>query len=394
MGAFTGSLNANKLRAVIYNMIISQMVFNEGINGYMSLVDRARVDGTMYGDQKLYYSVDALESYPFYPDNKDQLNVLKTHYNNKVKCQSITMNVARQIPTTLESYFSKQAFSESAFADFTSALIKWLVDTKKIYDQTTYNAFIGTNATATGSQTQTVTLPTLPQSPTLEDYEVYNRLSAEEIAEKIANILVEMKDVSRDYNDNQYLRAFDDARFVVVWNAAAYNKILKKDLPSIFHKDGLIDKFDEDKLPARYFGNINTSQGTAGAANKTVRSLYETWYYNNGTNIVEADDTIIKDTTKCPNGVDSIANLTGVVHVFAGDLIPNNAKYAANRTYTESSAVICKIFVDGAVPYMSGFEVSTDFINGRGLSENRYLTFAHNTLEHLKEYPFVTIKTA
>lgn len=395
MAAFTGSLNANKIYSAIYNMIISQQVFSNPVDGgFMALVDKARVEGTMFGDQKLYYSTDALATFPFYPDNKDQLNVLKTHRNTNVKCQAITINKARQIPLTVDTYFSKQAFqNDSGFADFNFTLVSWLSDTKKIYDQTTYNTFIGTNATATGSQTQTVTLPADDTTPTNASSEANARRIAQTLGEALANIFDGINDVSKSYNDNGYLRSFSESKLRLVWNASWYNKILKIDLPTIFHKDGLINKFDEDRLPARYFGDVNTTAGTAGSSNTTVRSLYETWYYKDTNNdVVEVTDTVIQNTTLCPNGVDSIKDLSNVTHVFAGDLIPNSAKYGASRTYTENAKIICKIYVDGAVPYMSGFEVSTDFINGRGLTENKYLTFAHNTLEHLKEYPFVTVK--
>ena len=41
---------------------------------------------------------------------------------------------------------------------------------------------------------------------------------------------------------------------------------------------------------------------------------------------------------------------------------------------------------------MSAFEAGTSFFNGRSLTENRYLTFGHNTLEALHDKPFVTLR--
>ena len=41
---------------------------------------------------------------------------------------------------------------------------------------------------------------------------------------------------------------------------------------------------------------------------------------------------------------------------------------------------------------MSGFEVTTNFVNGKNLSTNMYLTYGRNTLEHIKEYPFITLR--
>ena len=62
MGAFLGSLNTNEIFSAIYNMIISQEVFADNIGKNQTLVDKARVDGGLYGDQKLYYATDALKS--------------------------------------------------------------------------------------------------------------------------------------------------------------------------------------------------------------------------------------------------------------------------------------------------------------------------------------------
>lgn len=47
---FTGQLNPNEIFGALYNMIISQQVFADNIKGtYSELVDKARVDGTLYG---------------------------------------------------------------------------------------------------------------------------------------------------------------------------------------------------------------------------------------------------------------------------------------------------------------------------------------------------------
>ena len=63
MPNFTGTLRHNEIFSAIYNMIISQQVFADNIAGTNSkLVDEAKVDGTLYGDTKLYYATDCLQS--------------------------------------------------------------------------------------------------------------------------------------------------------------------------------------------------------------------------------------------------------------------------------------------------------------------------------------------
>ena len=86
-------------------------------------------------------------------------------------------------------------------------------------------------------------------------------------------------------------------------------------------------------------------------------------------------------------------------HVFPGDEIPAGATIKASgdfelgETYIEDGTVICKVLVK-LPPIMSAFEVGTSFFNPRSLTENHYLTWGHNTLEKLDNYPFITIKAA
>ena len=66
MGNFTGTLRHNDIVGALFNMIISQQVFADNIAGTNSkLVDQAKVDGTLFGDTKLYYSCDCLASAPW-----------------------------------------------------------------------------------------------------------------------------------------------------------------------------------------------------------------------------------------------------------------------------------------------------------------------------------------
>lgn len=58
--AFT--LNSNEIFSSIANMIISQEVFADNLGKHQTLVDKARVDGGLYGDKKLYYATDVLAS--------------------------------------------------------------------------------------------------------------------------------------------------------------------------------------------------------------------------------------------------------------------------------------------------------------------------------------------
>ena len=374
---YAGKLNANEIFASIYNMIISQEVFADNIKDTKaSLVDAARIDGSMYGDTKLYYATDVLRSYAWGGD-EEATKLLELNRPEDPECQAITLDVFRQIRLTVDNYLTKRAWSsENAFNEFNSVMLGWIRDTKRVYDSTTYNTFIGTYETSEGKQTQTVTLPTVEG-----DKEAENRLQAQTIATKVADILVDLEDVSRDYNDYENLRSYSADDFRYVWNSAYVNKINKLDVPTIFHKDGLIDKFAQYTLPARYFGDV-VVKGTAVTSDGTsYRSL------------VEQDVTLVEALTykgkTLPVG--------SKFHLFAGDIIPNKIALASTSavlvpSYKENSNIICKIVHKDAVPYMSGFEAGTSFFNSRSLTENNYLTFGHNTLEAIHDKPFITLK--
>ena len=361
MAAFNGQLNPNEIFAALYNMCISQQVFSDNVyDTKSSLVDAARVDGGLYGDTKLYYATDALKSTAWGNDAEAE-NLLVLHRPSAPKCQSIVLNVFRKIALTVDNYLTKRAWgTEGAFSSFNSVMLGWIRTTKRVYDSTIYNAFIGTAVSAIGKQTKTLTLPTVADNP-----EAQNRLQAQTIATEMSDILVDLADVSRDYNDYKFLRSYNPDSLVVVWSSKWANKITKLDLPTIFHKDGLIDKMGEYTLPSRYFGDINTSGGTVPDTNTTIRSLYEKDYTVSGT----------------------------VTHVFPGDLLPGKATYSANETYTENPKTIFKIMHKNSVPYMSAFEAGTSFFNPLSLTENHYLVWGHNTLEYLKNYPMITVKS-
>ena len=229
-------------------------------------------------------------------------------------------------------------------------MLGWMKETKRVYDGTLYNVYIGTTVSPKTTQTRGIPVKGLTDA----------KEEAMLIAQGLADLFVEMGDYSRKFNDNGFLRSYDKDGIKVIWNSKFVNKIRKVDLPTIFHKDGLIDKFEEEVLPARYFGEKKDKAHQAVAGERSV---------------IEKD-----------------YSLSGVVtHVFPGDFIPVGASVAANEAYVEDADVICKVLVK-LPPYMSAFEVGTSFFNPKSLTENHYLTFGHNTIEYLENYPFITVK--
>lgn len=394
MPAFTGQLNANEIFAALYNMIISQEVRAENIAGtFSSLVDKSRVDGSLYGDTKLFYSPDVLKSRAWLGDN-EAANLLNVNRPAAPQCQAIVLDQFRQIDITVDNYLSKRAWiDEGAFSSFNSVMLGMIRQTKRVYDATLFNAYVGTaESSASGATLQVVPLSGTDTSSA--DIEGKQRLYAESVAEALANLFIHLRDVSRDYNDYAQLKSYDLEDLVVVWNSAKVNRIKSIDLPTIFHKEGLIQKFEEEILPERYFGTVITASNVASFSDSAPSAgkplTTSTGVYVPGTNHANGcvRSLVEKDVT-----------VSGTAyHVFAGDEIPASATVLASsgnfdygEVYIQDAKVICKVMHKRSVPFMSAFEVGTSFFNPRSLTENHYLTWGHNTLEYLKSYPFIKV---
>lgn len=344
---YAGQLTNNEIYTSLYNMIISQEVFNDRLQNGSALVDKARVDGGLFGDTKLYYAADILETHDWGND-AEAANLLALDRPADPYCQAITLDEFKQIRLTLDDYLSKRAWSsEGAFGQFNSVMESMIMKTKEIYDETIYNVFIGITASANGLQTQTLTLTGLNAEE-----------RAKAIAEKVANLLAALKKPSREFNDLRQMTRFNEADVKIIWNSKYVNEIRKVDTPAIFHREGLVDKFSEDVIHEDYFGKINASSGTADGS--TIFALEE------------------GDYGATP------------VHLIAGELLPSGTTYLANTTYTKDADVICKILVK-LPPFMSAFQAGSDFWNPRALCRTRYLTWGHNTLDYLAAYPFITL---
>ena len=350
MPNFTGQLAINKVIGSLYNQIISIQVFSKNVGGmFSSLADRARVDGTMYGDTKLYISHD-IPGVRDWGGDSEATNLLRINRPKNPKTQAIRIDKFHQVDITIDDYLTKQAFmGEGTFSAFNSSILASLRDAKRIYDTTLYNTFIGTAKSAVQAANDV--------SISAAD----NPSVAQAAAVAVSDLLVDLRDNSRKYNDYGFMRSYDSSDIVVIWNAAYANRMRKEDLPPIYHSEGLMEKFDEKNfLPARFFGDVKTTQGTADG--KTIRTLV---------------------------GYQGTDN-----YYFPGDILPQGTAYKANEAYVANDKIIAIVTTPDVVPFMSGFEVSTNFFNPRSLTENNYITWGHNTLERLLDRPFIHIKEA
>ena len=351
--AFNGQLRPNELFGALYNAIINRHVYADNIKGtYGDLASRFRTEGSMYGDTKLYFATDILKSVKWTQDGEDELNLLELHRPAAPKTQAITISNFRQIALTVDNYMSKRAWgTEGVFGQFNSVMLGWIRDTKKVYDSTMINAFVGTTETNIGLQSQNIT-PVEGQNDALT------------VAVALADLLVALKDVSRDYNDYGFMRSYDESDLLVVFNSKIWNQLRKADLPVIFHKEGLLDEFEKVILPARYFGTkVGNTHITATVPAEGI-DTYRT--------LVEGD--------------------FGGVHLFPGDELPEGVQFYQDEAYIEDDTIAFKVMHKNSVPFMSAFETGTSFYNARNLSENHYLTWGYSDLDYLANYPFITVK--
>lgn len=278
-------------------------------------------------------------------NDEEARDLLNLYRPEAPKQQIITISNFRQIRLTVDNYLSKRAWgTEGAFTSFNSVMLGWIRDTKKIYDSTLMNSFIGTTESEIGEQQ-------------LEIEHNADQNDALTVAVALADLLVALKDVSRDYNDYGFIRSYDEGDLIVVFNAKLWNQLRKADLPTVFHKEGLLDEFEKVILPARYFGTIKTAGGTSTGVERTL---------------IEGD--------------------FGGKHLFPGDIIPSGASYGANEAYVEDDTIAFKVIHKNSVPFMSAFEVGTSFFNPRSLTETHFLTWGYSDLDYLANYPFITAR--
>lgn len=383
-------LSQNTITQALFNMIISQQIFDSGVAS-TELADRFRVDGTLFGDTKLYHSFDIGSPEDWLNDEEAQ-DLLKLNRNKSGKTQSITMGIYKIIYITTDQYLSKQAFMrEGTFAEYISFLTGSLRKIKRVYDRALINSKIGTLTPSTSRcEIKIVT----PKGATIEET---NRLEAQTIAAKLVVLKADLEDNNRDFNALNYLRSYPASELMAVWNVEQHAKITKLDLPTIFHNDINADGgFKEYDLPAKWFGVPATADltlPTSKPASITNRILKSGWYD------VATATTISMEEKPTAN----------TVYLWAGDEVPYKGQvyndYARGVTVTVTSTTLAKDYyytVDksiafvlihsNALPFMSGFETGTEFWNARSLTTTNYLIFGHNNLEFLEEYPRIRVR--
>lgn len=364
MAIFNGQLKANLVFATQFNQVISQQVYGTGVGDLSGIYESRKVDGTLYGDTKLYTSVDALKSYVF--DGSDTgYNLLSIKRPDAPVTSAIVIDTFRQIPVTVDEYFTKQMWmGESAFSDFNGVILSWMTKTKEVYEHTKYTTDIVvsglSNATSLGAIA-------LAAPSNIAGYDLL-RWRAQELYRVLEDMIAELSEPTRAFNDYGFLRNYKLEDFEIIMPLGILSSVRKQDLPFLFNPDS---KIAIKEIHWKYFGTMNASASTTAATNTLVRAA------------IEAD--------------------FGSEHLFPGDLLPNSTAYAANSTYTASysarptlnAATTILLVHKNDYPIMSAFSVGTSFFNARRLDMNHYLTFGHNNVQaaHIGEYALLKVTT-
>lgn len=371
-------LNTNELYSSLANQIISLQTFGDNIAGtYSEFVDAARVDGGKYGDTIVKVSTDILKSYEFGFDREgrqtEAMNLLNLDWAPDPKTQTIVLNQFRQIRVSTEAFATRRAWgTEGAFSQFNSIVLGWISDTKRVFDALYYNTFLGQAESTIGKQSLEIT-PIAGQNDALT------------ASVFLADLLVELKDVSRDFTDYQFMRSFSEDKLTVIWNSKIYNQLTLADSNVVFHKDNILKNFKQKVLPAHYFAKTLTTD-----AIQAYNSAHA------GTFNVSGDKFVI---LAIPEGEKFITNVEGdfiidgvSTHLYPGQELGVGSAFVPGEAGVVDDTIAFKVIANDSIPYMSQFSVETSWVNPRSHTTNHYLTFGYNTLEYLKDRPMITVR--
>ena len=362
---FNGQLNTGIVYNSMYNAIIAIYQIKQHFTDSYSLVDRFRKEGSEYGDQLVYMTLDSIPVHDWTNDN-EAANLLALDRNKKQHEEKITLDVFKQIRLTTDAYMqTKQLWtSENGFSRFASLLLQTMENAKKVYEIKTFDVFAGTTKTTIGGQL--INWDLTGEGPNAQnDPEGAARWYGMTLAEKLSNLMYDLRDVRRDWNDIGYEASYDMNEFQLVLPASVANKFKYISMPTIFD-NGPLKALLEDAyvLPDIYFGRVVEVTGTQiKAYGITHRFLHSQFL---GSTFYNAGDLIPKDTV--------IASTTDIV-------VP---------AYAEDS-ILLKLIHKEDCPYMSAYNVRSQFYNARSHTTNNYLTFAHNTLEHIGIFPLIEV---
>ena len=396
--AFKGQLTPNKIVAGLYNAIIGHYTEANNIKSMASkLINMFRVDGSICGDKYLYTALDINKTREF---TGTDYNILAPEPFEQPFTQAITIDTFRQTAVTISDYLTLSAWgNEYSFSNFIGVLLTFLEDTKRVYETSLVNTYVGSTSTSLGKQTQVITF-----EPDSAGIEAQHRLEAQTLAKAVADVVVDLTNPSRDYNDIGFMRSYNPEDLVCVFPASKKNAITYLDEPTIFHKDGLFGNLENVVLPDNYFLTATSDPVPFNTPDSTA-TIYAIKEMDCTYTVTSGSDTYTRVVHYFPGNhiakeVAIVSNtgttLTAKLASYKLDGAPTavSTEFAAGDYGVIDDTILVKILSKDSIKFMSGFSVGTSFWNPKSLSTNHYLTWAHSTLDYLKDKPFITLKKA
>lgn len=359
---FNGQLTQNEIYKTLFNQVIAISTYSDNYSdNYSKLLNYARVDASKYGDVRLYIDTDCLQSHEWGVNQSEANKLLDLEFAPDPSVQAIYLDRFRQVRCTVGGLLGERGFgSETAFAQFTSTVLGWISDTANIFRTLYYNSFIGTHEVGTKGSSREES----PMNYTINTQADENPALTASVA--LADLLTDVKHVSRKYNELGYLRNFKEKDLIVVWNSKYYNQLTYADKLVVFKDVDMIQGVEYEILPSDYFGEIVGTSGTI-----TITEDGETYR-----TLVERDFTVGDET----------------FHLFPSQAIPVGATANKAETYKQDDTICFKVIGKKSVPMLSSFATSSVFLNERVHTQTHYYTFSYNTLEARKGLPFITVR--
>lgn len=354
----------NQVYKTLFNQVIAIQTYSENYtDNYSKLLKYATVDASQYGDTRLYIDTDALKSYEWGPNQTQANKLLELVRPEDPAVQAIYLDSFRQIAVTVGGILDKMGFGgEGAFSQFNSTILGWIADTADIFRTTYYNSFIGTHEVGTSS-----TKDINPMNYTISTSGDENPALTASVA--LADLITDIKHVSRKYNELKFLRNFKEKDLIVVWNADYYNQLTYADRLVVFKDVDINKNLEFEVLPSDYFGVKVGDEHIQATVPASGTQVYRT--------LVEGDFT----------GTDG-----KTVHLFPSQEIPEGAIYFEDEAYMEDNTIAFKVIAKNAVPFLSSFATSSVFVNERVHTQTHFYTFSYNTLVARKGLPFITVR--
>ena len=360
---FNGQLTDNAIFQTLFNQVISIETYSDNYSdNYSKLLNYAKVDASQYGDVKLYIDTDALESYEWGPTQQQANKLLDLVSPPDPAVQAIYLDKFRQVACTVGGLLDRRGFgSEGAFSQFNSTVLGWIADTANIFRTLYYNSYIGTHEIGTAGTKDENAMNYIINTQGDE-----NPALTASVA--LADLITDVKHVSRKYNELGFLRNFKEKDLIVVWNAKYYNQLKNADELVVFKEVNMNHGLEYEVLPQDYFGKIVGESGTftiPAEGTQTYRTL------------IEGDFT----------GSDGVK-----VHLFPSQIIPVGAVVNQKETYIEDDTIAFKLIAKKSTPMLSSFATSSVFVNERVHTQTHFYTFSYNTLISRKGLPFITVR--